>query len=59
MKELILIKEAKNGGMKFDQKYFQGNQEIWSQISERYISEQIFCRMIAFQNAYRWLLNTL
>ena len=36
--------------------YFKGNQEIESHISELYISRQIFCRFMAFQNAYHWLL---
>ena len=45
--------------MKFDLKWmdhFNGNQEIQSQISGLYISEQMFHRMMTFQNAYHWLL---
>ena len=48
MEELILIKGANNGVTKFE-----------SRISELYISEQIFCRMMTFQNAYHWLLFKL
>ena len=43
MKELILIKKAKNRVPKFDQKCI-----ILKGISELYISEQIFCRLMAF-----------
>ena len=36
--------------------YFKGNQEIQLQISELFISEQMFCRTMTFQNGYHWLL---
>ena len=36
--------------------YFKGNQELQSQISELYISEYMFCRMMTFQHVHRWLL---
>ena len=54
MKELTFRKDAKNGVTK--SYYFKGNQEVQLPISELYISEQTFCRLMTFQNAYQWML---
>ena len=50
MKELILIKETKNGVTKFDQKinYFKRNQEIQLRSFELCISKQIICSLMTF-----------
>ena len=51
MKELTFRKDAKNGVTK--SYYFKENQEVQLPISELYISEQTFCRLMNFQDAYQ------